>query len=124
LKLLAGLFALMLAIGLATLVLWHRSPEPEPCEARDLTHSRSPDDRSEADVFELHCGPSVTTHVALRSSMSAPRSRADIFVAEGPVPIHVEWTSPREVLVQSPSARLLVVETRWRDVSIKLRPQR
>jgi len=123
LKLLVGLFALMLAIGLATLVLWHRSPEPEPCESRELTHSRSPDDRSEADVFELHCGPSVTTHVALRSSMSAPKSRADVFVAEGPVPIQVTWTGPRELLVQSPAARVLVAETRWRDVSVKLRPQ-
>ena len=123
-KLLAGLFALMLAIGLATLVLWHRSPEPEPCESRELTHSRSPDDRSEADVFELHCGPSVTTHVALRSSMSAPRSRADIFVAEGPVPVRVTWTGPRELLVQSSSAHVVVAETRWRDVSVKLRPER
>ena len=122
-KLLAGLFALMLAIGLATLVLWHRSPEPEPCEARDLTHSRSPDDRSEADVFELHCGPSVTTHVALRSSMSAPKSHADVFVAEDLVPIQVIWTGPRELLVQSSAARVLVAETRWRDVSVKIRPQ-
>jgi hypothetical protein len=124
LKLLVGLFALMLAIGLATLVLWRRSPETGSCESRDLAHSRSPDDRSEADVFELHCGPSVTTHVALRSSMSAPKSAADIFVAEGPLPIRVEWTSPREVLVQSPPARVLVAETRWRDVTVKLRPKR
>ena len=123
-KLVAGLSALMLAIGLASLVLWRRSPESVPCESRDITHSRSPDDRSEADVFELHCGPSVTTHVALRSSMSAPRSRADIFVAEGPVPVRVTWTGPRELLVQSSSAHVVVAETRWRDVSVKLRPER
>jgi hypothetical protein len=124
LKLLAGLFALMLAIGLATLVLWRRSPESSPCESRDLAHSRSPDDRSEADVFELRCGPSITTHVALRSSMSAPKSRADIFVAEGAIPVEVTWASPRELLVLSPPARALVSETRWRDVTVKLRPER
>ena len=122
-KLVAGLFALMLAIGLASLVLWRSSPESAPCESRDVSHSRSPDDRSEADVFQLHCGPSVTTHVALRSSMSAPRSRADIFVAEGPVPVRVTWTGPRELLVQSSSAHVVVAETRWRDVSVKIRPQ-
>lgn len=123
-KLVAGLFALMLAIGLASLVLWRSSPESVPCESRDVSHSRSPDDRSEADVFELHCGPSVTTHVALRSSMSAPKSHADIFVAEGPVAIQVTWRSPRELLLLSPPARVLVAETRWRDVTVKLHPQR
>jgi hypothetical protein len=123
LKLVAGLFALMLAIGLASLVLWRSSAESVPCESRDVSHFRSPDGRSEADVFELHCGPSVTTHVALRSSMTAPKSRVDVFVAEDQVPVQVIWTSPRELLVQSPSARVLVAETRWRDVSVKLRPQ-
>jgi hypothetical protein len=122
LKLLVGLFALMLAIGLAALVLWRRSPEPLSCESRNLTHSRSPDGRSEAEVFELHCGSSITTHVTLRPSMSAPRSRADIFVAQGTVPVQVTWTSPRDLLVESSSARVLVSETRWRDVTVKLRP--
>ena len=55
--------------------------------------------------------------------MSAPKSHADVFVAEDLVPIQVIWTGPRELLVQSSAARVLVAETRWRDVSVKIRPQ-
>src|SRR5207248_11793469 len=51
LKLLAALFALMLAVGLVTLWLWRRSPEPEPCQSRTVDQSRSPADRSDAVLY-------------------------------------------------------------------------
>ena len=70
-KLLAALFALMLAVGLVTLWLWRRSPEPEPCQSRTVAQSRSPDDRSDAEIYELKCGASLTTHIALRPAMAS-----------------------------------------------------
>jgi hypothetical protein len=121
LRLLAGLFALMLAVAGVTLWLWRRSPQPEPCESRDVARSRSPDDRSEAEIYELRCGASVTTHVGLRPAMAPPKSRADVLVVEGPVPLRATWTGAKEISVEIPPARILVTETRWRDVSVKVR---
>jgi hypothetical protein len=121
LKLLAALFALMLSVGAVTLWLWRRSPEPEPCHSRTVAQSRSPDDRSDAEIYELTCGASRTTHVALRPAMSPPKTRADVLVVEGTAPVRVTWTAPREISIDAMDARILVTETRWRDVSVKLR---
>ena len=121
-KLLAALFALMLAVGLVTLWLWRRSPEPEPCQSRTVAQSRSPDDRSDAEIYELKCGASLTTHIALRSAMASPKARADILVVEGTAPLRMTWTSAREISIDAPETRILVTETRWRDVSVKVRP--
>jgi hypothetical protein len=123
LKLLAGLFVLMLAAGAVSLWLWRRSPEPEPCESRTVARSRSPDDRSEAEIFELKCSKSLTTHVALRPSMAPSRSRSDVLVIEGSAPVGATWISPKELSIEVPPARVLVTETRWRDVTVKLRGQ-
>jgi hypothetical protein len=121
LKLLATLFGLMLAVGVVTLWLWRRSPEPEPCESRDVARSRSPDDRSLAEIYQLKCAASVTTHVALRPAMAPPKARADVLVVEGAAPLRITWTAPREIWIDAAEARILVTETRWRDVSVKFR---
>jgi hypothetical protein len=123
LKLLAGLFALMLAAGAVSLWLWRQSPEPEPCQSRTVAQSRSPDDRSHAEIYELTCSSSVTTHVALRSAMASPKARADVLVIEGSAPVRATWTAPRELAIEMPQARVLVSETRWHDVTVKARPK-
>jgi hypothetical protein len=122
LKLLAGLFALMLAAGAVSLWLWRRSPEPAPCDERTIAQSRSPDGRTEAEIFELSCGSSRTTHVAMRPAMSVPKPRADVLVVEGSAPLRAIWIAPRELSIEMPSVRVLVVETRWHDVTVTLRP--
>jgi len=121
LKLLAGLFALMLAVGAVTLWLWRRSPEPEPCASRTLAQSRSPDNRSDAEIYELTCGTFVTTHIALRPAMAPPKARSDILVVEGTASLRMRWAAARELSIDAPDARVLVTETRWRDISVKLR---
>ncbi len=120
-KLVVLLFALMLAIGLATLWLWRRAPPVEPCAQRAIAQSRSPDDRALADVFEATCGTSVTTHVALRLAGAPEQARADVFVAAGSVPVRVLWNGPAELAVESPAPRVFASETRWRGVAIRIR---
>ncbi|MGZ6123530.1 MAG: hypothetical protein ACXWLR_01135 [Myxococcales bacterium] len=120
-KLVVLLFALMLAIGLAALWLWRRAPPVEPCATRAIAQSRSPDDRALADVFEVICGTSVTTHVALRPSGAPEQARADVFVALGVVPVRALWTGSAELAVESPAARVVVSETRWRNVAVRIR---
>ena len=121
-KLLAALFALMLVVGLVTLWLWRRSPQPDPCQSRTVAQSRSPDDRSDAEIYELKCGASLTIHVALRPAMAPPKARADVLVVDGPAPLRMTWTSAREISIDAPDARVLVTETRWRDVTVNVRP--
>ena len=123
-KLLVGLFALMLAAGAVSLWVWRRSPEPAPCDERTVARSRSPDGRNEADIFELSCGDSRTTHVAVRPAMSAQKSRADVLVVEGSAALAAMWTSPKELSIKVPANRILVAETRWHDVTVTLRPAR
>jgi len=121
LKLLAGLFALMFAVGLASFWLWRRSQgEPSPCASREIAQSRAPDGRSRADVFEVVCPGSVTTHVALLLAERPTEARADVFVALGSVPVRVVWSGEREVRIESPAERLLVEETRWREISVRI----
>jgi hypothetical protein len=121
LRLLVALFALMLAIGFATLWFWRRSTGPSPCESREVANSGSPDGRSRADVFEVRCPGAVSTHVALRSQSEPAQARADVFIALGNAPVRVLWNGGRELLIESPAARILVEETRWRNVSVRVR---
>ena len=120
-RLLLGLSALMLAIGFATLWFWRSAPSPPDCESRDLGQSRSPDGRSQADVFEVRCGRTVATHVALRPSGSPLEARFDVFIAGGSVPVRAVWTGDRELVVESSAGRVLAEETRWRKVGIRIR---
>jgi hypothetical protein len=121
LKLAVALFALMLAIGLATLWVWRRAPPSEPCETRGIAQARSPDDRALAEVLEVRCGQAVATHVALRRAGAPEKARGDVFIAEGAVPVDLVWNGPAELGVKSPAPRVFVSETRWRDVAIRVR---
>jgi len=121
LRLLLGLSALMLAIGFATLWFWRSAPAPAECESRDIEQSRSPDGRSQADVFEVRCGRTVATHVALRPVGSSLEARFDVFIAGGSVPVRAVWSGERELLVESSAGRVLAEESRWRDVGIRIR---
>jgi hypothetical protein len=121
LKLLAGLFALMLATALATLWFSRRAPDPTTCDTRDLAQSVSPDRQAQADLFEVRCGDSLTTHVALRAPLAPVYSRSDVFVAVGALPMRLAWPGPRELAIESPQARVLVAETRWRSIGVKIR---
>jgi hypothetical protein len=120
-KLVAALAAVMLAIGAATLVYWRSQPEAEPCDTKEIAQSRSPDGRTQADVFELRCGSSVSTHLALRAASAPLRARSDVFIAAGSAPVQAIWDDSRALVVQSPAARVLVQETSWRDITIRLR---
>jgi hypothetical protein len=120
-KLVVGLFAVMLAIGVATLLFWRAQPESEPCVAKEIAQSRSPDGRTQADVFELRCGTSLDTHVALRAASAPQRARSDVFVAAGSAKVQATWSDSRELVVRSPAARVLVQETSWRDIAIRIR---
>ena len=120
-RLVLALSAILLAIGVATLLFWRSQPEDAPCDAREIAHSRSPDGRTQADVFELRCGTSVATHVALRPATAPLRARSDVFIAAGSAPVQTIWNDSRELLVRSPAARVLVHESSWRDVSVRLR---
>jgi len=121
LRLLLGLSALMLAIGFATLWFWRSAPAPAECESRDVGQSLSPDGRSQADVFEVRCGRTVATHVALRPSGSPLEARFDVFIVGGSEPLRAVWIGERELLVESSTGRVLAEETRWRDVGIRIR---
>ena len=120
-KLLLGLSALMLAIGFATLWFWRSAPAPAECESREVGQSRSPEGHSQADVFEVTCGRTVATHVALRLSGSPLEARFDVFIAGGSVPVRAVWTGEHELVVESSAGRLLAEETRWRNVGIRIR---
>ena len=120
-RLLLGLSALMLAIGFATLWFWRSAPAPAECESRDVGQSLSPDGRSQADVFEVRCGRTVATHVALRPSGSPLEARFDVFIVGGSEPVRAVWIGERELLVESSTGRVLAEETRWHDVGIRIR---
>jgi hypothetical protein len=121
LRLLIALFALMLAIALATLWFWRRSTGPSPCESREVAHSSSPDGRARVDVFEVRCPGAISTHVALRSQSEPAQARGDVFVALGKAPVQVLWNGDSELVIESPAGRVLLEETRWRDVSVRVR---
>jgi hypothetical protein len=124
LKLLAGLFALMLATALATFWFSRRAPDQTTCDTRDLAQSVSPDREAQADLFEVRCADLLTTHVALRAPLAPAYSRSDVFVAVGSLPLRLTWPGARELTIESPQARVLVAETRWRAIGVKIRQGR
>ena len=117
-KLLAALFVLMLAIALASFWVWRRSPEAAPCSSHEIEGSLSPDGRAQADLFEVRCADTLTTHVALRSKDAPQAARSDVFIARGSVPVRLRWTGARELTVQSGAEQIFVQEGRWRDVAV------
>ncbi len=125
-RLLVALFALMLAVGVCTILLWrwNRTRELSPCEAREVAEAASPSGRARAEVFEVHCPGAVTTHVALRQAGQPAEARADVFVGMGAVRVRVVWNGDREIRIESPAARFLVEETRWREVSVRILRER
>ena len=81
--------------------------------------SLSPDQRTQADVFEVRCGATAATHVALRPAGAPEQARGDVFVAPGTVPVRLVWNGSGELAVESAATRVFVSETRWRDVAIR-----
>jgi len=120
-KLFGGLLALMLAVGAVSFWAWRASPAVDPCQDVEVSQSRSPDGRVSADVYEKRCGESVTTHVGLRRSDRPLPARGDIFIAAGRVPAQVRWDSDREAVVESPATRVLVQESSWKNVGVRVR---
>lgn len=120
-KLFGALFALMLAVGAVSFWAWRAAPVPAPCQDESVSSSRSPEGRTQADVFHRHCGESVSTHVALRPAAAPAQARGDVFIAAGSVPVEIFWSGERELVVQSSAPRVLVEETSWRNVSVRLR---
>ncbi len=120
-RLALGLFLLMLAIGGISFWAWRAGPEGTPCEDVDVSSAPSPDGRTQADVFEKRCGDSVATHVALRPRPSPLLARGDVFIAAGRVRVRLSWNERGELVVESPARRVLVEETHWRKVSVRVR---
>lgn len=120
-RLALGLFALMLAIGGISFWAWRAGPEGTPCQDVEVSGSRSPDGRTQADVFEKRCGDSVATHVALRPLSAPLLARGDVFIAAGRVRVLLSWNERGELVVESPARRVLVEETHWRKVSVRVR---
>ncbi len=120
-RLFLGLLALMLAVGAASFWIWRAAPVSPPCEDRDLLSARSPDGRALAEVFEQRCGTSVATHVSLRPAGSPLLARSDVFIAAGSAPVALIWNDARELVVQSPAEHVLVEETSWRNIRVRLR---
>ena len=120
-KLFAGLFALMLAVGAVSFWAWRSAPAPSPCTDVDLSASPSPDGRVRADAYEKRCGDSLSTHVALRPAGSPVPARADVFIAAGRERVLLSWNERGELVIESPARRVLVEETSWRNVGVRLR---
>jgi len=120
-KLFLALLGSMLAIGALSFWAWRTAPAAAPCEVVDIATVRSPDGRVQADVFDQRCGDSVATHVALRPSGSPVQARGDVFIAAGSVHAVPVWRDNHELVVESPARHVLVQETSWRNVGIRLR---
>ena len=120
-KLLLGLFFAMLAIGAASFWAYRAAPEPAPCESTEIAQEHSADGRFLAEVFQVRCGGSLATHVALRPADAPQRARGDVFIAAGAAPVRLFWSSPRELVVESPAQKVLVEESSWRNVGVRLR---
>jgi hypothetical protein len=120
-KLFLGLLATMLAVGAASFWVWRAAPETAPCEDHAVDQARSPDGRTQAEVFEKRCGESVSTHVALRLASAPVQARTDVFIAAGSAPVRLSWTSGRELVLESPAQRVLVEEASWRNVLVRVR---
>jgi hypothetical protein len=111
----------MLAIGAVSFWAWRAAPEATPCQPTELAQSRSPDGRAQADLFEVRCGDSVATHVALRPPASPVQARGDVFIAAGRVPARLLWNDAGELVIETPAPRVLAEETHWRSVGVRVR---
>jgi hypothetical protein len=120
-RLAAGLFLLMLAIGAVSFWAWRAAPGPVSCQDLEVSASRSPDGRTQAEVFEKRCGDSVATHVALRPAAAQAPARSDVFIAAGAVRVRLSWNERGELVVESPARRVLVEEPSWRNVGVRVR---
>jgi hypothetical protein len=120
-KLAGGLLVLMLAIAAVSFWAWRTAPEPHDCQTVEILRSPSPDGRAQADLFEVRCGDSVATHVALRPPAAPAQSRADVFIAAGRVPAQLSWNDAGELVIETPAPRVLVEETHWRSVGVRVR---
>ncbi|HEX9579200.1 MAG TPA: hypothetical protein VF993_15710 [Myxococcales bacterium] len=119
-KLLLALFAAMLAIGAVSFWFWRAAPAIAPCEERVLSEATSPDARFVAAAYQRRCAESVTTHVALRPAGSSFKPRGDVFVAAGLARVALRWPEERQLVVESPAERILVQETSWRSVAVRV----
>jgi len=120
-RLALGLLLLMLAIGGISFWAWRAGPEGTPCRDVEVSGSRSPDGRTQADLYEKQCGDSVATHVALRPLSAPLQARGDVFIAAGRVRVSLSWNEGGELVVESPARRVLVEETHWRKVGVRVR---
>jgi hypothetical protein len=120
-RLALGLLALMLAIAGVSFWAWRASPAVAPCANRDVSAATSPDGKTLGEVFEQRCGASVATHVALRPAGSNPLMRSDVFIAAGTPAVRLLWNDAHEVVVESPAEHVLVEESGWRNVRVRLR---
>ena len=120
-RLAGGLLLLMLAIGGVSFWAWRAGPEGTPCQDVEVSGSRSPDGRARAEVYEKRCGDSVATHVALRPPSAPLIARGDVFIAAGRVRVALSWNERGELVVESPARRVLVEETHWRNVGVRVR---
>jgi hypothetical protein len=119
-KLVLALFATMLAIGAVSFWFWRAAPPVSPCENRVLSEAASPDARFMAAAYERRCAQSVTTHVAMRPFGALFKPQADVFVAAGLTPVALRWPEGRQLVVETPAARVLVEESSWRGVKVRV----
>ncbi len=119
-KLLLALFAAMLAIGAVSLWFWRAAPQVSPCDDEVLSEAASPDARFVAAVYQRRCAAAVTTHVALRPIGVKFRPHGDVFVSPGQTRIALRWPEERQLLVESPAQRVLLQESSWRSVAVRV----
>lgn len=119
-RLVLGLAALMLAVGFATLFIW-RTAKDEPCAERAVSQATSPDGKAVAEAFEVRCASATSTHVSVRPALEGAPARGDVFVAAGATPVKLLWNDARELVVESPASRVLLHETTWRNVGVRVR---
>jgi hypothetical protein len=111
----------MLAIGAVSFWAWRAAPLPSSCQDVELSASRSPDGRTQAEVFEKRCGDSVATHVALRPAAAQAAARSDVFIAAGAVRVRLSWNDRGELVVESPARSVLLEEPSWRNLGVRVR---
>lgn|GEM_PF-1325221 len=122
-KLLLGLFALMLAVGLLAFLASRVAPSGPECKDRVLAESRSPEDRFIATSFERTCGAQVATAVGLRLS-EGPFTGAEkdtVFVAPGQVAVRLLWREELQFVIESKAQAVAREESSWRKVQVTLR---